>query len=142
MYVINNLYNADMPEELHDLGFTDSVPELFLPESCSYNFLHLSIQEFLAAYHVSLQSHQEQEQLLLRSREEHHFQNMMRFVGGLTKFEGIRKEAVKQVVVMKHIFIGMDDYSLELLYECQNMSVLDKEDTYYADLDWSYQAHH
>ena len=50
---------ADMPEELHDLGFTDSVPELFLPESCSYNFLHLSIQELLAAYHVSLQSPQE-----------------------------------------------------------------------------------
>ena len=28
----------------------------------------------------------------------------------------------------------LDSYSLELLYECQNMSVLDKEDTYYAYL--------
>ena len=136
---------TDMPEELHDLGFTDSVPELFLPESCSYNFLHLSIQEFLAAYHVSLQSPQEQEQLLLRSREERHFQNMMRFVAGLTKFEGIRKEAVKQAVLVGVEGIEkyrLNDYSLELLYECQNMSVLDKEDTYYADLDGSYQAHH
>ena len=135
---------ADMPEELHDLGFTDSVPELFLPESCSYNFLHLSIQEFLAAYHVSLQSPQEQEQLLLRSRKERHFQNMMIFVGGLTKFEGIRKEAMKQVV--EESWRGekcrLDDYSLELLYECQNMSVLDKEDTYYADIMLSAQAHH
>ena len=130
---------TDMPEELHDLGFTDSVPELFLPESCSYNFLHLSIQEFLAAYHVSLQSPQEQEQLLLRSRKERHFKNMMRFVAGLTKFEGIRKEAVKQVVVVKRGWSGekrLDDYSLELLYECQNMSVLDKEDTYSADSDY------
>ena len=141
---------TDMPEELHDLGFTDSVPELFLPESCSYNFLHLSIQEFLAAYHVSLQSPQEQEQLLLimRSREEHHFKNMMRFVAGLTKFEGIRKEAMKQVVVVdKRLQLGeamycLDDYSLELLYECQNVSVLDKEDTYSANMSWSYQAHH
>ena len=70
---------------------------LFLPESCSYNYLHLSIQELLAACHISLQSHQEQEQLLLRSREEDHLRNMMRFVAGLTKFEGIRKEAVKLI---------------------------------------------
>ena len=85
-----------MPEELHDLGFTDSVPELFLSQNCSYNFLHLSIQEFLAAYYVSLLSPQEQEQLLLSSHKEYHFKNMMRFVAGLTKFEGIRKEAIKQ----------------------------------------------
>ena len=137
---------ADMPEELHDLGFTDSVPELFLPESCSYNFLHRSIQEFLAVYHVSLQSPQEQEQLLLISREEHHFQNMMRFVAGLTKFEGIRKEAMEQaIVVVEGTFISqkrLDDYSLELLYECQNMSVLDKEDTYSAHLRLTSQTHH
>ena len=130
-----------MPEELHDLAFTDSVPELFLPESCSYNFLHLSIEEFLAVYHVSLQSPQVQEQLLLRSREEDHFQNMMRFVAGLTKFEGIRKEAVKQVILVEKRWSGekcrLDDYSLELLYECQNVSVLDKEDTYYAVMRWS-----
>ena len=138
---------ADIPEELHDLGFTDSVPELFLPESCSYNFLHLSIQEFLAAYHVSLLSLRDQEQLLLISREVYHFKNMTRFVAGLTKFEGIRKEAVKQVVVVKEERLSgekcrLDSYSLELLYECQDMSVLDKEDTYYPDLRWSSQVHH
>ena len=141
---------ADMPEELHGLGFTDSVPELFLPESCSYNFLHLSIQEFLAAYHVSLLSPQEPEQLLMISREEHHFMNVARFVAGLTKFEGIKTEVVKQAVVVGAVVAVMgrsgenchlDDYSLELLYECQNISVLDKKDTYYAHLGWSHQAH-
>ena len=137
---------ADIPKELHDLGFTDSVPELFLPESCSYNFLHLSIQEFLAAYHVSLQSLQDQEQLLLRSREVYHFKNMTRFVAGLTKFKEISKEAVKQVVVVQERMSleksCLDSYSLELLYECQSVSVLDKEDTYYPILRWSSQAHH
>ena len=72
---------------------------------------------------------------------------MMRFVAGLTKFEGIRKEAVKQVILLvEKRWSGekcrLDDYSLELLYECQNVSVLDKEDTYYAVMRWSYQAHH
>ena len=39
-----------MPKVLHNLGFTDCVPGLYIHRSCSYNFLHLSIQEFLAAY--------------------------------------------------------------------------------------------
>ena len=136
-----------MPKGLHDLGFTDSVPGLYMHRICSYNFLHLSIQEFLAAYHVSLQNSQEQEQLLLRSRKECHFKNMMRFVAGLTKFEGIRKEAMKQVLVVdmkwrntKCHYYCLDDYSLELLYECQNMSVLDKEETYSVDMWLS--SHH
>ena len=136
--------NKTMPKVLHDLGFTDSVPGLYMQRTCSYNFLHLSIQEFLAVYHVSLLSPQEQEQLLLRSREKLHLRNMMRFVAGLTKFEGIRKEAIKQVIVVKEKWSEekwyLDDYSFELLYECQNMSVLDK-DTYYADLNLVSPAH-
>ena len=134
-----------MPKVLHDLGFTDSVPGLYLHRTCSYNFLHLSIQEFLAAYHVSLLSPQEQEQLLLQSREEHHFENMMRFVAGLTKFQEIRKEVLKKVVVIFDEWsefdekYGLDVYSLELLFECQDMSVLDKEGTYnmYSPHWWS-----
>ena len=172
-----------MPKVLHDLGFTDSVPGLYMHRTCSYNFLHLSIQEFLAAYHVSLLSPKEQEQLLLKSREEHHFKNMMRFVAGLTKFERIRKETVKQVVVVKgrqlndyslelfyegirwepeeevleaeeEVLVGvhdikdenmecfLDDYSLELLHESQNVSILDNEDTYSANLGRYSQEYH
>ena len=120
-----------MPKVLHNLGFTDCIPGLYMHRSCSYNFLHLSIQEFLAAYHVSLFSPKDQKQLLLRSREEHHFQNMMRFVAGLTKFEGVRMEAVKQVVQINEKGVCfLDGYSLELLYECQNV-ILDKEDIYH-----------
>ena len=139
--------NKTMPKALHDLGFTDSVPGLYMRRTYSYNFLHLSIQEFLAAYHVSLLSPQEQEQLLLRSREEHHLKNMMRFVAGITKFEGITKEAIKQVtVVVKKEWneekYCLDSYSLELLYECQNMSILGKEGTYSAYSSSFYPAHH
>ena len=128
--------NKTMPKVLHDLGFTDSVPGLYMHRKCSYNFLHLSIQEFLAAYHISLLSPQEQEQLLLDSHFLKHYENMMRFVAGLTKFEGIRKEAIKQFVVRKwsekkkHRYY-LNSYGLELLYECQNVSILDtEEDTY------------
>ena len=67
----------DLPKELHDLGFTDAVPELLLYQQSanySYNFLHLSVQEFLAAYHISLMSSSEQEELLKTKCCESHLQ--------------------------------------------------------------------
>ena len=72
----------------------------------------------------------------------------MRFVAGLTKFERMRKEAVKKVLVVnvkwseENCCEYLDDYSLELLYECQNMSSLDKENTYSTvELMWFHDAH-
>ena len=90
-----------MPKDLHDIGFTDSVPELVLSgtASCSYNFLHLSIQEFLAAYHVSRCLLMQEQEQLLHSRKKYHLQNMMKFVAGITKFEGFDEKEVKVLAV-------------------------------------------
>ena len=132
-----------IPKELHNFGFTDSVPGLYMHTTCSYNFLHLSIQEFLAAYHVSLLSSHEQEKLLfvLRNHRKYHLRNMMRFVAGITKFEGIGKEALKQAVEEYEMVHFLHGYGLELLYECQNVSILDRE-TYSVNLGWSSPKHH
>ena len=69
----------------------------------------------------------------------------MIFVAGITKFEKIRKEATKQViaVVVFEEKPCLDDYSFQLLYECQNMSVIDIEDTafYYTSYTY-YPPHH
>ena len=48
---------TDLPEDMDTLGFMQSVSELHISSgvSVSSNFLHLTIQEFLAAYHLSLQ---------------------------------------------------------------------------------------
>ena len=106
----------------------------FFPDNCSYNFLHLTIQEFLAACHVSHLSHQKQEQLLLRSREEHHFKNMMTYVAGLTKFEGIEDIMETVIVVKDDGGCRLDDYGLELLFECQKKTRILGKDTYSATL--------
>ena len=47
----------DLPDDFETLGLMQSVPELHISSgvSVSYNFLHLTIQEFLAAYYPSLQ---------------------------------------------------------------------------------------
>ena len=49
---------SHLPDNFETLGFMQSVPELHISSgvSVSYNFLHLTIQEFLAAYYLSLQA--------------------------------------------------------------------------------------
>ena len=58
---------TDLPEDMDTLGFMQSVSELHISSgvSVSYNFLHLTIQEFLAAYHLSLQPSHIQKDMLL-----------------------------------------------------------------------------
>ena len=52
----------------------------------SYNFLHLTVQEFLAAYYVSKLPLSEQVQTLDDSVGKKHLVIMLRFVAGITKF--------------------------------------------------------
>ena len=55
---------SDFPNDFETFGFMQSVSESHISSgpSVSYNFLHLTIQEFLAAYHLSLKSDPEQVQ--------------------------------------------------------------------------------
>ena len=52
----------DLPSDFDPLGLMQSCPELYVDRgaSVSYNFLHLTIQEYLAAYHISQQSSDDQ----------------------------------------------------------------------------------
>ena len=58
---------SDLPSNFETLGLLQKVAE-FYPhrgQSVSYNFLHLTLQEFLAAYHISLMDNREQERHFL-----------------------------------------------------------------------------
>ena len=48
---------CDLPEDFETLGLMQCAPELYADEGAavSYNFLHLTVQEYLAAFHLSQQ---------------------------------------------------------------------------------------
>ena len=72
---------------LVDFGFLDAVSALYGGGRVSYNFLHLTLQEFFAAYHISHLSSNGLE-VFKRYGKDNRWNVVWRFVAGLTKFEG------------------------------------------------------
>ena len=85
---------TDLADDFNSLDLMQCVPELYVDEGAvlSYNFLHLTIQEFLAAYHVSLQSAQEKIEFFRNHQEAQSNQMVLKFFAGLTNLEDIRDD--------------------------------------------------
>ena len=78
-------YSTDVPKEFVHFGFLDSVPAFYGGGGVSYNFLHLTLQEFLAAYHVTQLSNGID--VFKCYAEDEHWEVVWRFVSGLTSFQ-------------------------------------------------------
>ena len=76
----------DVPEEVKEIGLLVCEPELdsVLPSSENYNFFHLTIQEFCAAYYIYSLPEHEQQQLLKLQCQEKHFREVVILVCGLS----------------------------------------------------------
>ena len=86
---------SDMPSDFDDLGFMDSVIELYetRPEATSYNFLHLTFQEFFAAVHISSMSPEEQVEHFKRHKEGR-LKVVLRFLAGLNKLNCLSTDEI------------------------------------------------
>ena len=82
--------------DFETLGFMQSVPQLYTTQGAvvSHNFLHLTVQEFLAALHISFMS-PEQQLLHLKRHKEGTLKVVLRFLAGLTKLKHISLDQIK-----------------------------------------------
>ena len=82
--------------DFETLGFMQSVPQLYTTQGAvvSHNFLHLTVQEFLAALHISFMSPEQQLKHLKRHKEGT-LKVVLRFLAGLTKLANISLEQIR-----------------------------------------------
>ena len=107
---------SDLPEDFDNLGFMDSVTELYATRGAvsSYNFLHLTFQEFFAAIHISTMSPAEQ----VKHFQQHHgdgkLKVVLRFLAGISKLKCLMSETVRDTfVTSKNITERGDKYHLK-----------------------------
>ena len=113
------IFHNVSPDFVH-FGFLDSVSALYGGGQVSYNFLHLTIQEFLAAYHIS-QLRGDGLEVFERYESDEHWNVVWRFVAGLTKFEHFQGH-VK--LVNKKDAVVLDDFHIQCLFEAQDSTYL------------------
>ena len=118
----------DLPNDFDPLGLMQSCPELYVDRgaSVSYNFLHLTLQEYLAAYHISQQSRDEQVAFMRKHIESKKLEAVVRFLAGLSELgrdlwdvvRGFTSEARSEVWDFIKLKI------LHCLFECQDPSAI------------------
>ena len=128
-----------LPASLPSLGLLQAVEGLTLfSKSLSYNFLHLSVQELLAAYHISLMNSNGQLDIFQGLVESPRFQSVLQYYSGFTKLanQGIQdfissytqqKSNFDGILPLLHCFFEAQQRSLCLLVDSKFRSIkLDK----------------
>ena len=81
---------AHLPTGFAHLGLMQEVPQLYTEgRAFSYHFIHLTLQEYLAAIHISQLPAHEQTRLFHEHVNSGHFKMTMRFLAGHTKLANI-----------------------------------------------------
>ena len=80
------------------LGLMESVKELYRGQDAelSYHFIHLTLQEFLAAYHITQLPLHTQQQLIIEHVKVGHLSVVMKFYFGLSKFNTFTTEMIRE----------------------------------------------
>ena len=81
---------AHLPTGFAPLGLMQEVPQLYTKgRASSYHFIHLTLQEYLAAVHISQLPAHERTRLFQEHVNSGHFKMTMRFLAGRTKLANI-----------------------------------------------------
>ena len=93
--------NEHVPPDFETLGLMQSVPQLYViqGEDMSHNFLHLTVQEFLAALHISNMSLEQQLEHFRRQGKEGRWRVVLRFLAGITKLANLSADLMKSLLL-------------------------------------------
>ena len=81
---------AHLPSGFDPLSLMQEVPQLYAEGGASsYHFIHLTLQEYLAAFHISHLPTHELARLFQEHANDGYFKMTMRFLAGQTKLENI-----------------------------------------------------
>ena len=116
---------SDLPGDFNSLGLMQCVPELYVDEvgAESFNFLHLTLQEYMAALHLSDQPVEKQIELFKNyqlqqrggSDQSHsHFRTVLRFLAGLGKFTGFPTASIRSLLADPNPGISSSDLEISL----------------------------
>ena len=126
----NNVIFSSTPLQNH-FGFLDSLPSLHGGGGVSYNFLHLTVQEFFAAYHVSCLG-TDGRHVFHEYGKDPRWNVVWRFVAGLTKFEMYQNYIDTGVFTAPYNRLSYSSFLFQCLFEAQTM------EHFYSALDPSH----
>ena len=88
----------DIPNDFETLGLMQSVSQLFMDgQKTSHNFLHLTFQEFLAAFLISTMSPAKQLEHFQRHKDGR-LRVVLRFLAGLTKLNKVTHHQLRSLL--------------------------------------------
>ena len=142
-------YKSNIPDGFQALDLMQEVHELYVDKgdcTCvSYNFLHLTIQEYLAAVHLSMKRKSVQIQHFKEKEAESSFQMVLKFLSGLTKFHKYPKQDLALILEPEGYRYGRSRLNFHWLFEAQNVeyisSVLKKDVFSVRDLSTPFEAY-
>ena len=110
-----------LPLGLVHFGFLDAVSALYGGGRVSYNFLHLTLQEFFAAYHISHLGSSGLEVFKQHGKDER-WNVVWRFVAGLTKFEHYKGHMDSDLFIeSRHNETWISLFTIQCLFEAQSV---------------------
>ena len=101
---------SELPADFDNLGFMDSVTELYVTRGTvsSHNFLHLTFQEYFAAVHISTMSPADQ-LIHFQKHKDGRLKVVLRFLAGITKLSCFSSEGAQ------HTFLTPPQYQTHSL---------------------------
>ena len=114
---------AHLPTGFAPLGLMQEVPQLYIEGGASsYHFIHLTLQEYLAAVHISQLPGHEQARLFQEHVDSGYFERTIKFLAGRTNLANMPSDVTK-------CLMETDDTKLtyfHFLFEAKDFSVTTK----------------